>query len=201
MNIEQIRGISLNYETYPIIAVNRSDSERGKVFTLFHELAHLIRRSSALCSVNFSERNDEEEKMCDKIAGNILVPNNQINKLDIKNVDIEMIKELSNKYGVSQFVILKRLYDEGKISFSYYNSKYEELYNNFMENKTIIKNIKQKNDFRIPYHIKYINGHGTLFPAMIINAYRDGKISLGETCKVLNVKTKQVPKIEGTVMF
>ena len=187
IDIKQIRGISLNYEIFPIIAVNKNDSERAKVFTMFHELGHLIRRTSALCSVVFAENSDEEEKICDNIAGNILVPKNKIDMLKYSNIDNDEIDDLSNKFGVSTFVILKRLYDERIISYSFYRSKYEELYNNFIENKPIIDKTKKDSEFRIPYHKKFLSTNGNLFPSIVINAYYDGRTSLGEVCRHIDM--------------
>lgn len=201
IEVKQIRGISLNYDIYPIIAVNKNDSERAKVFTMFHELAHLIRRTSALCSIDFSIDSDEEEKACDSLAANILVPKYLLEKIKFNNVDNDTISNLADKFGVSSFVILKRLYDENKINYSFYSSKYEELYKNFMENKQIIDKINKNKDSVIPYHIRYLNTNGSLFPSTIINAYYEGRISLGEVCRTLNVKTKQIHKIERAVVF
>lgn len=201
MEVSQIRGISLNYEIFPIIAVNKKDSERAKVFTMFHELAHLIRRTSALCSVDLSETNDSEEKKCDKIAGNILVPKDKIESLKSDNIDNDKIENLANRFGVSTFVILKRLYDMGKISNSFYKSKYEELYSNFMENKENIEKRKKNSEVRIPHHTKFLSTNGNLFPSIVINAYYEGRISLGEVCKTLNLKTKHIDMIERVVML
>ncbi len=201
IELQQIRGISLNYELFPIIAVNKKDSERAKVFTLFHELAHLIRRTSALCSIDFSDDRDDEEKICDNIAGNILVPKYKIEEINLKNINNKRIEDLANIFGVSKFVILKRLYDEEKISYMFYKSKYEEFYNNFMENKENIKKAKESSDIRIPYHLKFLSTNGNLFPSSIINAYYEGKISLGEACRTLNIKTRQIEKIEKVVML
>lgn len=201
ISTKEIRGLSLNYELFPIIAVNKNDSDRAKVFTMFHELAHLIRRTSALCLVDFSERNDREEKECDKIAGNILVPRSKLDELVKGIIDNDKIDYLSNVFGVSKFVILKRLYDDEKISLDFYKNKYDEFYENFMENRDAIEQSKNDKSFRIPYHVKYISTNGKLFPSIIINAYYEGKMSLGEICRTLNVKTKQIDRIERMVML
>ena len=50
--LEEMKGLSIYYDTYPIIAVNNKDYERAKVFSLFHELAHIVRRSSSLCMID-----------------------------------------------------------------------------------------------------------------------------------------------------
>lgn len=200
MEVSKIRGVSLNYEIFPIIAVNKNDSDRAKVFTLFHELAHLIRRTSALCSVDMSATNDDEEKICDYIAGNILVPEGKIDSINPNEVDKEKIESLANKFGVSTFVILKRLYDTRKISNNFYRSKYEEFYNNFMENKQLIERTKRNSEVRIPYHTRFLSTNGNLFPSVVINAYYDGRMSLGEVCKTLNLKTKYIGVLERAVM-
>ena len=45
VSLSEMRGISMYYDTFPIIAINNKDFERAKVFSLFHEVAHLVRRS------------------------------------------------------------------------------------------------------------------------------------------------------------
>lgn len=199
IELTQVRGISLNYDLFPIIAVNKNDSDRAKVFTIFHELAHLIRRTSALCSIDFSKDRDDEEKICDEIAGNILIPKYKLENMDLDNIDNNKINELANLFGVSKFVVLKRLYDDKKISYFFYKDKYEEFYNNFMSNKERIA--REKSNTVVPYHVKFISKNGNLFPSTVINAYYEGRASLGEVCRILNVKTKQIEKVERLVMF
>ena len=40
------RGLSMYYEILPIIVINDSDARNAQVFTLFHELSHVLRRES-----------------------------------------------------------------------------------------------------------------------------------------------------------
>ena len=128
--VREIRGLSLSYDILPIIGINKTDTERAKVFTLFHELAHIVRRTSALCSVKFDERSDNEEKTCDKIASEVLVPKSTMLNIMKNNkeriLDDEFIKEISDKFGVSTFVIVKKLYDLNIISYEDYSRKYNE---------------------------------------------------------------------------
>lgn len=81
VDLFEMKGLSLYYDSFSIVAVNSADYERAKVFSLFHELAHLIRRSSSLCLMEFTERNDREEKICDKIAAETLMPEEQFRSL------------------------------------------------------------------------------------------------------------------------
>ena len=201
ISINEIRGISLNYKIFPIIAVNKSDSDRAKVFTLFHELSHLIRRTSNLCLIDFNEREDEEEKICNNLAANILIPKEALN-ISIQNIDLsndKAIEKIADKYAVSKFVIIKRLYDLNKINFALYKSKYDKYLNNFNE----IKEIKRKQGQKIivTQDKKLISSSGKLYPKIILDAYYDGKISFGEVCNTLNINARYIENIERMVMF
>lgn len=201
ISIKEIRGISLNYEILPIIAVNKNDSDRAKVFTLFHEIAHLVRRTSNLCLIDFNEREDEEEKICNNLAANILIPeitlDSIINGKDLS--DDRVITNLSDRYAVSKFVIIKRLYDLNKIDFVLYKSKYEKYLDIFNEIKKIKK--KQGQKIIVTQDKKLISSSGKLYPKIILNAYYEGKISFGEVCNTLNVNSRYIDNIERMVMF
>lgn len=201
ISIKEIRGISLNYEILPIIAVNKNDSDRAKVFTLFHEIAHLVRRTSNLCLIDFNEREDEEEKICNNLAANILIPeitlDSIINGKDLS--DDRVITNLSDRYAVSKFVIIKRLYDLNKIDFVLYKSKYEKYLDLFNEIKKIKK--KQGQKIIVTQDKKLLSSSGKLYPKIILNAYYEGKISFGEVCNTLNVNSRYIDNIERMVMF
>lgn len=201
ISIKEIRGLSFNFEVLPIISVNKSDSDRAKVFTLFHELAHLIRRTSNLCLIDFNEREDEEEKICNDLAANILIPETILDS-NIQNIDLDdddEIERLADKYAVSKFVIIKRLYDLKKINFDLYKIKYDKYLNTFNEIKKIIR---KKDEKRIVTpDKKLISSSGKLYPKIILEAYYEGKISFGEVCNTLNINSRFIGNVERMVMF
>ena len=201
ISIKEIRGLSLNYDILTIIAVNKSDSDRAKVFTLFHELGHLIRRTSNLCLIDFDDKEDDEEKICNNISANILIPKdlieNEIATVDINN-DVE-VERISDKYAVSKFVIIKRLYDIKKIDYTIYKSKYDKYLNSFNE---IVKIKKKKGEkIVVPQDKKFVSSSGKLYPRIIFDAYYEGKISFGEICNTFNVNAKYIENIERMVML
>ena len=201
ISIKEIRGLSLNYDILPIIAVNRSDSDRAKVFTLFHEMAHLIRRTSNLCLIDFNEREDDEEKICNSLAADILIPENEIDSvLNGKNLeDDKEITGLSDRYAVSKFVIIKRLYDLNRINFELYRNKYEKYLNNFNEIKERKKS--EGKNIVVTQDKKLISSSGKLYPKIILDAYYEGKISFGEVCNTLNINSRYIENVERMVMF
>ena len=53
-----------------VIILNESDSNEVKLFSLFHEFCHLLKRQDGICSVNMElyKNNQPEERYCDEFA-------------------------------------------------------------------------------------------------------------------------------------
>ena len=207
VSISEMRGLSVYYDAYPIIAINNRDFERSKVFSLFHEMAHLVRRSSSLCMIDFDERNDEEEKICDRIAAEILLP--KVEFIDISfqiyakygNWSSACLQKIGDKFGASSIVVLRRLYELTSISQDEYFSIYRQLKEEFESNRESIERSRKGKNIPVHFYVKYLNKHGYLFPRMIMNAHANGKLTYGEMCRTLGVNSKHIGDIERAVMF
>lgn len=197
ISLDEIRGLSLYYDKYPIIALNNKDTANAKVFSLFHELAHIVRRTSALCTIEVENQSDNEERICDSIAAKVLVPEGSFREM-IRNIDCWDTQELYKiaiRYGVSNLVILRRLYNLNEISYL----DYSELYHDCMEEFYLHQS--KKGSPQIRYHIRYVSESGKLFPNVIIDAQATGKITVGEACLMLGVNVQHFGNIERMVMY
>lgn len=207
ISLEEMKGISVYYDEFPIIAVNNKDYERAKTFSLMHELAHLIRRSSSLCLIDFNERNDDEEKMCDKIAAEILMPTGAFKSVIDSFYKIyacwsdECLNRIADKFGVSVFSVIRRLYDVGVINKTQYLTIYKEFSERFEEKQAEIDAYNEGKNLVIPYYTRYLNKEGYLFTKTIMTSYSKGIISYGEMCHTLNVGSCHIDKMERAVMF
>lgn len=76
INTDEFRGLSVAYDVFPIIALNRKDENSAKLFTLIHELVHIFKRTSGICNDMslIGSNNKDLELFCNKIAGLTLVP-------------------------------------------------------------------------------------------------------------------------------
>lgn len=207
VSLSEMKGLSIYFENCSIIAVNNKDYERAKVFSLFHEMAHLIRRSSSLCLIDFDERNDAEEKLCDKIAASVLLPDAALRKVTsqiwpkFKEWSSLCLQSIGDKFGVSSVTVLRRLHDIGIVPYDDYRYIYDCLNEEFEANKEYIDSTKESKGFPVSYHIRYLNQQGYLYPRAIVEAHARGEISYGEMCRTLNVNSKHIGKIERAVMF
>ena len=207
VSLDEMRGLSISYDICPVIGINNRDFERAKVFSLFHEVAHLVRRSSSLCTIDFDERNDEEEKICDRIAAATLLPRDEITSVARviygrhNEWSTYCLQDIGDKFGVSSLVVLRRLYDIGIIERDLYFNIYDTVRNDFEKNRELIEQNRRGKNIPVYYYVKYLNQQGFLFPKVVLNAHANGKITYGEMCRTLSVNSKHVGDIERMVMF
>lgn len=72
LNIEDFRGYCLYDKYAPVIFLNNQDSYKGKIFTLLHELAHILYGKNGI--ILSDNEHQKLEKTCNFIAGEILIP-------------------------------------------------------------------------------------------------------------------------------
>lgn len=118
---EIVRGFAIYEDFLPIIGLNNEDRYPAKTFTIFHELVHLMKRSSAVCNDMIShDLAQHEEVFCNAVAGEILVPKlnliRQLGSLTTDEIDLNLISKLAAKFSVSKEVISRRLLDIGTCS-------------------------------------------------------------------------------------
>lgn len=205
VSLEEMKGISISEERLPIIAINNKDYDRAKTFSLMHEIAHIFRRTSSLCLIDFDDRNDEEEKICDSIAVNILAPEKNfrsiVNEINVHAWSYDNLIRIGDRFAISAFTVLRRLYELRYINYSEYCGIYSEIEKQFIEEQKYIDEKKKEREFAVKYFYKYLGQEGYLFPRSIISAYNSGILSFGEACESLRINSKHFENIAKAVMF
>lgn len=184
--LEEMRALCIFHEKIPIILLNGKDSVNGRIFSLFHELTHLLLGESAICG---DDENTQEEIFCNAVAGEFLVPEHDLN-ISINGVtdllSYNSLKKLYNSYGVSEHVILRRLLDANKISrkdyISHINSYEESFSKSSGSGGNYLNNM-----------IKY---NGKAYYSVILDAYEVGIINSLEFSKFTDLGKKQIPKLQ-----
>ncbi len=119
LSVSECRGFCLVNERAPYIFVNSADSKSAQLFTLIHEMTHLmlgISAGHAGSEVFFNEKN---EKYCDMVAAEFLVPMSILR--EIWNNDI---KSVSRRFKTSELVVARRAHDIGIMS----NEEYKDFW-------------------------------------------------------------------------
>lgn len=75
LDVDEFRGFVLYDEYAPFIFINNNDTISGKIFTIIHEIAHiLIGKSASFDLRKLQPSSDDTEKYCDRVAAEFLVP-------------------------------------------------------------------------------------------------------------------------------
>lgn len=125
---KDVSGFCLYDDTFPLIYVNNSTAKTRQIFTLFHELAHLLLGTSGVAKVNdrfikdLTGDSQRTEIFCNRFAGELLVPSADFEKRIPSTTDDE-VSASADHYNVSREVILRKLFDRGLVSQQEYEDK------------------------------------------------------------------------------
>jgi Zn-dependent peptidase ImmA (M78 family) len=132
----EFSGFCLWHPEFPVILINNSTTKTRQVFSLLHELAHVLCDRSAIS--RFDSRNIEElpapdravERFCNALAGEILVPMADFvtaaRDFVPTSATDEQFAALAERYHVSRSVILRRFVENGQATTEFYLAKDRE---------------------------------------------------------------------------
>lgn len=132
---KDISGFCLRDENLPIIYINNSTTKTRQIFSLLHELAHLLLNINGLSKFdtgyidNLPNSEKAIEQFCNAIAAEALIPSADFSQqtknfpFDAESVSDERFVEVANRYSVSREAILRRFLDQGRISKIFYEQK------------------------------------------------------------------------------
>lgn len=192
-----LSGFCLIHDKYPIIMVNNSNSFTRQIFTLMHELGHILYGVNGITDVDeyyleFFEENEQKiEIKCNQFAAEMLVPAKQF-EAEIpffQENGEEAIPVLAKKYSVSREVILRRLLDLNLIENAYYASQANEWTEDYLRSK---KEVSGGN-----WYLTKIAYLGEGFVQTAFQNYHSGRFDNATLASHLNIKAKNLNKFES----
>lgn len=130
-----ISGFCIRHAEFPVIMINNSTTKTRQIFSLLHELAHLLADRSGISSFDETKiqrlipREREIEVYCNAVAAEILVPDSdfrvQAARLpgDAETAEDSVFAAIAERYHISRAVVLRRLLNYGRVSQAFYDSK------------------------------------------------------------------------------
>lgn len=193
---KEIRGLSLVDENIPVVILRRSDEPSAKIFTLFHEFAHLLLREGGICDLEEDET-QKIERFCNHFAGAFLVPKNELLNHPVvkanekhKEWPDHILKDITQDFKVSKEVILRRLLILGLTTKEYYHRKHEEWKREYKEPFGRGK----KNEIKI-----CIQERGKQYVSMVFEAYKRNKIDNMSVADYLGVELDKISKVKEAI--
>ena len=201
-----MRGFSISAESLPVIVANAKDSPRGRIFTLIHEFAHLLINRGGLCDLHTTTarartKEEETEIFCNQVAAAFLLPEEAFLREPIvarkpqrATWEDTEIRQLAEKYSVSQEVVLRRLLTLGRVTESFYQQKRHELLDAYR------REAERARGGYAPYHLVKVRDLGRAFIRLVLEAYHTETINSSDVAELLGIRLKHLSTIEQEVV-
>lgn len=193
---ENLSGFCLYDEEFPVICLDSQESKGRQIFTLLHELAHLLHGESSITLVKdgIEIREDdtlESEHHFDGIAGSVLVPIDDLKERisrAFSHEDKDFYTETANTYKVSAQMLLVRCRLAGLISYEVFTGIRESL---------MTGSGNYQSGRGGDYYLNQLSYWGKAFLQNILAKRHLNRISEYEMSQVLNMKIKNIEKLES----
>ncbi len=196
---EGYSGFCLYDKDFPVLYVNNSESKARQIFTLFHELAHLLFRTSGIDALDNRYRAEFThslsvsargiETACNRFAGQFLVPEDELQAvLGRKEPTEETAGDLANRFHVSRSLISLRFLKRGLIQ--------EDTYAAFVEKwgRTTRKD-RPKGQSGGDYYNSQISYLGSRYIDLALRRYNENRIDDAQLADYLNIAPKNLSKL------
>ncbi len=193
-----VSGFCLDDPEFPIIVINNSTAFSRQIFTLLHELAHILFDVSSITRVDssFIDRLTGEagriEVACNRFAAELLVPEDAFPWSDFAEPPYDQaVGDVARRFNVSREVILRRLLDAGRVTAAEYREKVWEW---FQEYQNLDRGAGGN------YYNTQAAYLGRAFLDLAFSQFYAGRVSLPELADHLGVKARNVGLLEETLL-
>ncbi len=190
IEVNDMRGLFISNDYCPYIVINRKDAQSAQIFSFIHELAHLFRKSDAISnSLDFRTTDktiDKEEVFCNRVAAELLLPEEELINNSYSKSDIY---EISETYKVSNIFVFYRLKDLKKIDAALSGEIEREIKKETVDNVLLKNKAKSK---RGNYTNNMKDSNGSLFNRVVFSSYGNHKIGYVEASKLLKFSPEKL---------
>lgn len=195
----EISGFCLYDDEFPVVYINNSMPKTRQIFTLFHELPHLLFKTGGVDKENdaFLRRikgdNRRIEVLCNRFAGEFLVPKYDFDKV-IASVQIneQAVEKLAKRYNVSREVILRKCLERRLVDQAYYEE----------QSQRWIKEARERAAERVGgnYYSNKATYLGPNYLSLVFKNYYQKRFSVDQLAEYLGVKVTSIAGLEIAFM-
>ena len=185
VEVSEARGFCLRDDSAPVIAVNPKDAPTARLFTLLHELVHVVSGSGALCNPSSGRASGGGvEKYCNAVAAETLVPGAALSSESVvlqatsdDDWPESQVRRLSRRYGVSDAMMSWRLFEIGVMS---------DARNKSLQRDLASRRAKERSGG--DYYRNMVGRLGRSYVRIILDAYQQRAITGPQASASLGVK-------------
>jgi Zn-dependent peptidase ImmA (M78 family) len=189
---EECRGFSIYEEVMPVIVLNGADGFGARQFTLMHELAHLISRTSAICDV---WREKGIEARCNEFAAELLMPRREVDAF-LQVTGDPSPTALALHFKVSRSAAAVRLRTLGRMTQTDLEGFLRDAREAALAQREAAK---ERPGGPSPYLLK-VRNLGSRFVGTVLDALHDDRITYVEAAQILESKVQALDKLEAELV-
>jgi Zn-dependent peptidase ImmA (M78 family) len=201
VQVSEMRGCSVSDQPFPAIMLNGKDSRRGRVFTLMHELVHILLHAGGICDLEERRRRtdtakEQIERFCNRVAAAVLMPRDRVlNEPLVARASRTTewtdrdLRYLANIYGVSQEAMLRRMVDLGRATWDYYLDQRQHFLRPYER--------QQSDSGRLDYYRIKLRDLGRRYVSTVLDAYARQDITGSEVADYLDIKVNKLPGLRS----
>lgn len=213
MPVDDARGFSLTDGEPFVIVVNSADADRARLFTLFHEYAHILLNMPVVC--NQGENDLEEyvgvERWCNHFAGAFLAPKEEIEENPVIHQALasgnylRAAGSIRQRFLISKEAGLMRLLTLKKISSAQFNMGRDQLRAEYALREAEKKKKEQTGEEEdgafggISLDRKCVAEKGAGYVSLVMENVRKGHISNSDALDYLDVKLRHLEKFQESM--
>jgi Zn-dependent peptidase ImmA (M78 family) len=186
---EIARGFCIHDERVPIISANSKEPMTARLFTLLHELGHIIFNNSDIATkMDFIKSDNSEEARCNRFASSILVPHEYLSEKISEFIQPGgevNIPNISKSFGVSRHVMIIALMKYGYIAEVIAEELIETLEKEYREYRRSLE--RKKGEFFIPFSVTRSSALGEVYTETVKEMYSNNEISHSDAYELISL--------------
>lgn len=205
-------GFAIYEPLLPIVVVSRKDAPpRRRLFSLLHELTHLILRASGVSDLSLdtdltlAPEDQKVEVFCNAVAAATLVPASLLLEHPVlrehrgaQSWSDEELTQLSRDFGASREAVLRRLLTVELTSREFYEATRERYIQEWRRQRE-----RQKSGPKEPIPRNMANEAvgdlGRRYVGLVLNQFYQDRLTLSDVAGYLGIKTKHIPAVEQKI--
>jgi Zn-dependent peptidase ImmA (M78 family) len=202
--VEEARGFSIGAKPLPVAVANIKDTQKARVFTLLHEVAHILLDTGGVCNLDEQGHDDfaRAESFCNQIAGAVIFPREALLQFSAvrrhprgeNKWSDEDLQALSGHFGGSREAALIRLATLGMTSRAFCDERRARFRLEYARADAARKAEKDKG-FAAPHQLALLSA-GPMFVSLVVESLNRDRITSSDFSDYLQIRAKHIAEVQ-----
>lgn len=203
--VREARGFSIGLRPLPVAVVNIKDAQPARIFTLLHEVAHILLDLDGICDLHEDNQDRDHasvETFCNRVAGAALFPRDALFSTDVVKHHSrnrgewsdQELQTLAGLFGGSREAALVRLTNLGLASQPFCDRRREQFRVEYQRLEAE-KQARQDSGFAPPHQVALLSA-GRLFVQLVVESLNRERITSSDFSDYLQIRAKHIPEVQ-----